>query len=252
VIALVLVTHNSAEFLPELLASLARQTQNPDITLAIDDHSTDNTRELLHERGFTVQSATSNATDITTRIAQNFVQGVNTAHEMGAEFVVLGDHDDLWHPHRIAYQVKQLQEHPEVSFIASNGRTPTGTLRSTFPVPADFNQLTTTDQWRYVAKHSIATGGASAIAPQRLSTTEVPTGWLHDRWWSLRAVREGSMWVDSEIVIDYRVSPNQEVGLDTAGQGSRINWLWRKVTNLPSTIRKMKDIAQLLGETKAN
>jgi hypothetical protein len=60
------------------------------------------------------------------------------------------------------------------------------------------------------------------------------------------------MWVDSEIVIDYRVSPNQEVGLDTAGQGSGFNWMWRKVTNLPSTIRKMKDIAQLLRETKAN
>ena len=251
-IAVVLVTHNSQRFLPELLASINRQTRKPDIKLAVDDNSADNTVELLTSNGFTVIPAQSSESDTTTRIAQNFVQVVSAAAEAGAETVIIGDHDDLWHPHRVKHQAEFLETHEHVSMLASNGRTPDGSLRTTFPVPENFNQLDLHDQWRYVAKHSIATGGASAIAPNRISTLIVPTGWLHDRWWSLRAVREGSMWVDPELVIDYRVSPDQQVGLDAAGQGNTASWLGRKLRNLPETGRKMKDISQLISETKTN
>ena len=251
-IAVVLVTHNSQRFLPELLASINRQTRKPDIKLAVDDNSADNTVELLTSNGFTVIPAQSSESDTTTRIAQNFVQVVSAAAEAGAETVIIGDHDDLWHPHRVKHQAEFLETHEHVSMLASNGRTPDGSLRTAFPVPENFNQLDLHDQWRYVAKHSIATGGASAIAPNRISTLIVPTGWLHDRWWSLRAVREGSMWVDPELVIDYRVSPDQQVGLDAAGQGNTASWLGRKLRNLPETGRKMKDISQLMSDTKTN
>jgi glycosyltransferase involved in cell wall biosynthesis len=238
--------------LPELLASINRQTRKPDIKLAVDDNSADNTVELLTSNGFTVIPAQSSESDTTTRIAQNFVQVVSAAAEAGAETVIIGDHDDLWHPHRVKHQAEFLETHEHVSMLASNGRTPDGSLRTAFPVPENFNQLDLHDQWRYVAKHSIATGGASAIAPNRISTLIVPTGWLHDRWWSLRAVREGSMWVDPELVIDYRVSPDQQVGLDAAGQGNTASWLGRKLRNLPETGRKMKDISQLMSDTKTN
>jgi glycosyltransferase involved in cell wall biosynthesis len=250
-IAVVLVTHNSQGFLPELLASIDRQTLQPDIKLAVDDNSTDNTPELLTANGFTVIPAQSVESDTTTRIAQNFVQVVTAAGEAGADTAIIGDHDDLWHPHRIKYQSEFLGTHEHVSMLASNGRTPDGSLRTTFPVPENFNQLDLQAQWRYVTKHSIATGGASAIAPSRISTLSVPAGWLHDRWWSLRAVREGSMWVDPELVIDYRVSADQQVGLDTAGQGNNATWFGRKLRELPMTARKMKDISQLLSDTKA-
>lgn len=251
-IAVVLVTHNSQRFLPELLASIDRQTLQPEIKLAVDDNSTDNTVELLTNNGFTVIPTQSGEHDTTTRIAQNFVQVVTAVTAAGADAIIIGDHDDLWHPHRIKHQSEFLRTHERVSMLASNGRTPDGNLRTTFPVPEDFNQLDAQTQWRYVAKHSIATGGASAIAPNRISTLSVPTGWLHDRWWSLRAVREGSMWVDPELVIDYRVSPDQQVGLDTGGQGNTASWLGRKLRNLPATGRKMKDISQLISDTKTN
>lgn len=251
-IAVVLVTHNSQAFLPELLASIDRQTLQPDIKLAVDDNSTDNTRVLLTDKGFTVIPSASTELDTTTRIAQNFVHVVTAAQEVGADTVIIGDHDDLWHPHRIAHQHELLRTHEQVSLLASNGRTPDGSLRTTFPVPENFNKLDLQAQWKYTAKHSIATGGASAIAPNRISTLAVPPGWLHDRWWSLRAVREGSMWVDPELVIDYRVSPGQQVGLDTAGQGNTASWVGRKLRELPTSARKMKDISQLISQTKTN
>lgn len=248
-IAALIVTHNSHEFLGETLASIRAQTQQPDITIAIDDHSTDNTTQILHAHGFTTFNAETTSTDTTTRIAQNFVQGVTIAADLGASIIILGDHDDTWRPHRVAHQAGFLIDNPHISMLASDGQTtPDRTLRSTFPVPADFNERSREDQWRYVAKHSIATGGASALAPARLSTIAVPEGWLHDRWWSQRAVRENSMAIDSTVVIDYRLSDQQQVGLDTQGQGNVFTSLAHKLTDLPRNLRKMKDIAALLSE----
>jgi len=250
--AAVIVTHNSEKFLPALLASIASQTQQPDVILAIDDNSTDRTIEILNDQAITVHPATTTATDTTTRIAQNFVQGVQLAMNGGAEIVILSDHDDTWHRNRVQHQVAFLDANPTTAFLASDGNTTgTQTIRSTFPVPENFNDLPPTDQWRYAAKHSIATGGASALRPSKLSTITVPSGWLHDRWWSLRAVREHGIAIDPTVVIDYRISPDQQVGLDTNHQGNPITWALKKITQAPTTFKKMRDIANLLGEKKA-
>lgn len=250
--AAVIVTHNSEQFLPELLASIATQTQQPDVILAIDDNSTDSTIEILNQHVISVHAATTTATEKTTRIAQNFVQGVQLAIEGGAEIVILSDHDDTWHPHRVQHQVAFLDANPGTAFLASDGNTTgTQTIRSTFPVPPHFNNMTPAEQWRYAAKHSIATGGASALRPSRLSTLDVPNGWLHDRWWSLRAVREQCIAIDPTVVIDYRISPEQQVGLNTNNQGNAIKWVVQKFTETPTTLKKMRDIAKLIGEDKA-
>ena len=248
-VAAVIVTHNSEQFLAELLASISAQTQQPDLIIAIDDNSTDRTTEILHLHGITTFKSTTAATDTTTRIAQNFVQGVKAAQDQGASIVILGDHDDTWHPHRVKHQVEALAKNPSTALLASDGRVgETTTLRTTFPVPADFNEWDRDRQWRYVSKHSIATGGASALRPSKLSTLNVPAGWLHDRWWSLRAVRESSMWVDSTVVIDYQLSQHQQVGLHTRGQHNPVKRVVHKLTHFPQTLRKMKDISGLLAE----
>lgn len=248
-IAVVIVTHNSRKFLEETLNSIEAQSQQPGLKVAVDDNSVDNTQQLLSDHGFTVVAATTPSKDTTTRIAQNFVQGVTAAQELGATTVVLGDHDDTWHPHRIAHQIAQLTAHPTTALLASDGAiTPTTTLRSTFPVPSDFNDWDRDHQWSYTAKHSIATGGASALIPANLSTLAIPDGWLHDRWWSLRAVRESAMRTDQTIVIDYRLSGGQQVGLDTRGQGNPVARILHKLQDIPLNVKKMKDIAQLLSD----
>ena len=250
-IAAVLVTHNSAQFLPELLASIAAQSVAPDMIIAVDDNSTDNTIQLLQDFGVEILPSETTANDITTRIAQNFVQGVIRASERGAEIVVLGDHDDIWEPDRVEHQRDFMLSHPDIALVASDGTTTSGhTLRSTFPVPPTFNDMNRDQQWRYVAKHSIATGGASALRPKALSTIEVPAGWLHDRWWSLRAVRESCMATDTHLVISYRISQAQQVGLDTGEQHNRIRWAIKKISQAPLTWRKMKDISSLLQQTR--
>ena len=135
--------------------------------------------------------------------------------------------------------------------VASDGRlvdaggASTGeTLRDAFPVPEAWNAMSGPDRMRYALRHSIATGGASALRPSAFPDLTVPGGWLHDRWWSLLATARDGMLMDTNPVIDYRLTETQQVGLDTGAQagGSRLAGLLRQG---PSGIRRYADLRTL-------
>lgn len=252
-IAAVLVTHNSEAFLPDTLRSIAKQTVPVDVTIAVDDQSTDQTAEILTDAGFIVLRSTSTSDDLLTRVAHNFVQGIRAASQRDAEIVILGDHDDIWHQNRIAHQRDLLVDHPNITMVASDGflidehgAALPGTIRQTFPVPEEFETWTVAKQVAYGLRHSLATGGASAIRTETRSDWSTPPGWLHDRWWSLRALREGTLLIDRTAVIDYRLSPGQQIGLDDGFQDSKLRWLGKKVRDLASTGRKATQATELL------
>lgn len=244
----VLVTHNSQAFLAELLESIESQSQKLDQLIVIDDNSTDSTRSILTEHGIMAIRSTSTATDLSTRIASNFLQGVGYAPQ-GA-IVILADHDDTWLPNRVEHQSAIMRAFPNAAMLASDGNTgtqnaPQETLRSTFPVPENWGALTKRQQFTYAVKHSIATGGASAIRPDKLPKT-IPAGWLHDRWWSLAAISKNAMVLDTEPVINYRITPQQQVGLDTRAQNkSARSWLTHHARNSGTSIKRSSDLALL-------
>jgi hypothetical protein len=195
-------------------------------------------------------SATSD--DAYTRIAHNFRQGLVAVRECAV--AVLGDHDDVWHADRVAHQAALLAERADISLVASDGRLvdegglPLGeTLRGTFRVPDGFNDLSPEDRMRVVLRKSVATGGASAVRPGAFADVEIPSGWLHDRWWSLVAAAREELLVDDTLVIDYRVSSAQEVGLDTGHQGQAVmGRMMAAAGGLRTTMNKLEDIRQLL------
>jgi len=247
-----MVTHDSQRFIEQTLASIRDQETPADLLIAVDDSSTDATPELLTQHGFTVHRATSTSRDINTRIAQNFQQGLRAANAAGAELVILGDHDDAWHRNRIEHQVALLQQAPTVAMLASDGflidehgAAVPGTIRTTFPVLDDFNQQPLRAQLAYALRHSIATGGASALRPSAMADWSVPAGWLHDRWWSLAALRSQAFALDATPVIDYRLSPEQQVGLDSADQDNARRWLLGKLSKATASAARIKDLSRL-------
>lgn len=248
-VAALLVTSNSQRWIAQTLQTINAQTQQPDAVVVIDDNSTDDTRRIIHEvlhGRATVIRATSKAEDITTRIAHNFHQGIRACAEH--DVVVLGDHDDLWHPNRVERQAQQLTD--DAVMVAADGRLIDvrdepmgGTLRDTFPVPADWDDLDARAQTQYAVRHSIGTGGASALRPQAFADLTIPSGWLHDRWWSLVATVRGGMRLDPEVLIDYRVSETQEVGLHRGRQAMSAPYrLAGAVRNAPDVLDKLTDL----------
>jgi glycosyltransferase involved in cell wall biosynthesis len=258
VIAAVLVTHDSERWLKATLDSIANQTRKPDRIIVIDDNSTDGTEKILSEYNITPIKASTTATETITRIAQNFQQGIREAKN--ADIVVLGDHDDIWLPTRVEHQAALLEggntnAGTSILMVASDGTlvdetgTPIGgTLRTTFPVAANWNELQADQQLKYALKHSLATGGASAIKPRYFAEQEIPEGWLHDRWWSLLATVRLGMLIDSESVIDYRVQGDQQVGLDTGTQAMSAGMKAKTRTkSLGMSLSKAKVLHSILG-----
>lgn len=250
-VAVVLVTHNSERWLEQTLVSVLNQSRQPDEILIIDDHSHDRTREIIKDvvPVARVIESLSRAEDHTSRIAQNFVQGVRSS--LGS-IVILGDHDDVWLPDRILYQSRVLQENPTAAMMASSatlideeGRVMSGTLRGTFPVPSSFNTWPRGRQVTFALARSVATGGVSAIRPKAFASLDVPEGWLHDRWWSLSTVQKGTFLLDDGVVAQYRVSAGQEVGLATHNQGSPA-WVFQQLAKGPEAARRASQVAGLL------
>jgi len=253
-VAAVVVTSNSARWLEQTLESVKAQTRPADEIVIVDDHSTDDTHAIitrvLGARARVVQSRVQ-AADRTTRIAANFRLALQETRDF--DVTVLGDHDDVWHDDRIAHQVGQLEVWPEVELLASDGSlideagfARPGSLRMAFPVPADFNDLPLGLQLRATLRRSVATGGASAVRPAAFANVEVPKGWLHDRWWSLVAAARGSLRVDADAVIDYRVSSGQEVGLSRGRQDqAALDRLRGALASVGTTMSRIRDVQGL-------
>ena len=250
-VGVVIVTHNSEKWLEETLRSILQQSQAPDDVVVIDDASTDKTLEIVKQAlpVARVFPALVRSRDVSTRIAQNFVQGVRAST---ADIVILGDHDDVWSSERIAHQARIMGENPSAAMVASSatlidgeGRIISGTLRGTFPVPSSFMTWPKGRQVTFTIARSIATGGVSAIRPKAFASLDVPDGWLHDRWWSLTAVQQGGFILDDGIVAQYRVSAGQEVGLQTQGQGTPL-WIAQQIAKAPTTVRRASQVANML------
>lgn len=249
-VAAVIVTHDAAAWISQTLESIAAQTHRPDRVVVVDDASADATPQIVRSFGFDVTPATTAATDTVTRIAANFVQGVRAAD---ADVVVLGDHDDVWHPGRVERQVALLDQAPTALMVASDGLvidaagSATGArLREAFPVPAAWTTWTAAERMRHVLRRSVATGGASALRPSTFPDLAVPEGWLHDRWWSLVATACAGMLVDPEPVIDYRVQERQEVGLDRGAQSGGRTRRLLTLGGRASSVRKYRDVRTLV------
>ncbi len=252
--AAVLVTHNSAKWIAETLVSVCSQDTAVDRIVIVDDHSTDNTLSIIRDHAFgpplEIVTSTSTDKDVHTRIASNVVQGVKCAD---AEFVFLGDHDDLWRHDRVTSQLQTLMHSPSAALIASDGRVfeegvgaADKTLRDVFAVPVQFAGWRASRQFAYVVRHSVATGGACAMRPAAFQQLEVPTGWLHDRWWSLWAAAHSTLVIDPTIVIDYRVSASQQLGLNTAAQDAGApRWLLHHAGQALRSARRAIDLAPL-------
>lgn len=251
----VLVTHNSERFVAQTWQSILDQDHPIARIAVIDDHSRDNTLSLLEELvasastysdiDITIENATTAAPNSTTRIAQNFVQGVRVLRD--CEVIALGDHDDTWYQDRITRQVSFLRTHPETLMLASNGDlSSTGTLFENFEVPAGFNQLSPPEQLRHVLRRSVATGGASMLRVTdwlEHSSFIPPRGWLHDRWWSIVAASQSGLAIDTAPVIEYRVSEGQQVGLDHGRQTSHtLSRVRRSSVSDGAKLRELHDL----------
>lgn len=223
--------HDAQRWLGETLDSIAAQSVAPDRLVVVDDASVDGTRAILEARGIPVLAAATTATDVTARIAANFEQGVRACAD--CDLVALGDHDDIWHPGRLAHQAGLLAGDAAALMVASDGRVidarPGHGCHAAAGVPGA--GLLGCDG----ARGADAARGAAVAGDGRCQhdpSGRIPgprrAARLHDRWWSLVATAAGGLVLDDATVIDYRVQAGQQVAWTRAGS-ERPGWPGRGV-----------------------
>ena len=121
-VSVVIPTYNSPDYLIQTLETVLAQTFTDYEVLVINDGSTDNTLERLKPYQNRI------------RLIDQPNGGIGVARNRGIDeawgkYVALLDHDDLWMPDKLQWQVEFFQRHPECSMVVvphSNTDSPNG------------------------------------------------------------------------------------------------------------------------------
>ena len=112
-VSAIVPTYNRAYCVTRAIDSVLAQTYANVEVVVIDDGSTDNTADVIHER-FCQQPRV--------RYLRQQNGGVSAARNTGlrharGEFLALCDSDDYWHPWKLAAQVAALNQFPDVGLV---------------------------------------------------------------------------------------------------------------------------------------
>jgi glycosyltransferase involved in cell wall biosynthesis len=131
-VSILLTCYNHLRFLPPAFKSILDQTYRDYEVLAIDDGSSDGTREWLSARPEPMIRI-FNERNLGTYGALN--AGLAAA---SGEFVAVLNDDDLWAPAKLERQVALLDAHPEIGLVHTDGAFIDGEGRQTPGSPLGF------------------------------------------------------------------------------------------------------------------
>jgi len=111
VISVIIPTYNRASFLQRAIDSVFNQILPPDELLIIDDGSTDGTGSML--------AAIFDRAPLPVRLIRQENRGASAARNTGiqqaaGDILCFLDSDDWWHPEKISFQLKKMQEKPDI------------------------------------------------------------------------------------------------------------------------------------------
>lgn len=113
-VSVLLTSYNHAAYLPEALACLRAQTFRDFEVLALDDGSTDGSREYLAQQPDV--ECHFHPKNLGTYGNLNF--GIE--HSRG-EYIAVFNDDDVWGPEKLAKQVEVLDQNPNVALVHTSG-----------------------------------------------------------------------------------------------------------------------------------
>jgi glycosyltransferase involved in cell wall biosynthesis len=114
-VSVLLTCFNHARYLPECVESVFAQTETDFEVIAVDDRSTDGTREWLQACPRPLKTV-FNERNLGTYATLN----VGLEHATG-EFVAILNDDDLWAPDKLKRQLALFDAHPKVGLVHTDG-----------------------------------------------------------------------------------------------------------------------------------
>lgn len=219
-ISVAMCTYNGERYLGEQLQSIAAQSLRPFELVVCDDGSTDSTVPTLESFGqrapFDVRII-RNETNL--GVTQNFEKAIKLCT---GEFIALSDQDDVWLPDKLTRLSELLAQDSSLGGAFSNAELigedsqPSGkllwsTLCWTFRDQRDFERIAAI---KLLLHGVVATGSMLMIrAAVREAICPIPRSWMHDAWITWMLVLYSRLSFVSEPLVQYRIHPNQQIGI---------------------------------------
>ena len=235
ILSVALCTYNGAQFLPEQLDSIARQTRLPDEVVIRDDQSRDDTMGIVERWAATVPfpvRSTVNPTNLGS--TQNFAGAIAAC---GGDLIVLSDQDDVWLPSKLARLTRFFEDHATAEAVFTDGWLVDQRLQPLqllsrkvrFSGPVLRREFADGRIVATLAQRALATGATMALRsglrdavlplPERL-----PRDLIHDAWIAIVAALRGTLGFIDEPLILYRQHAGQQVGLTSGRTAGQPRW----------------------------
>lgn len=247
-LSVALCTYNGADFLPDLLSSLDRQTRPPDDVVVCDDRSSDRTPEILRTWASSARFPVrifSNETRLTT--TANFSKACGLCR---GTLIAFCDQDDVWHPEKIERVVARLHRSNAVALlhdsrVVREDGGGSGSLWSMLKFSErERRWFAHDDAMRVLLKHNVVTGAATVVRAGVIDVARPfsPHG-AHDVWIGLIAARMGSIELDPVQLIDYRQHGANQVGAPVRSYRAKLR---RRQSLDDVSAREMAQLCDLL------
>jgi glycosyltransferase involved in cell wall biosynthesis len=132
-VAVIIPCYNRKKYIQETVNSVLSQTYSDIELICVDDGCTDGTREILNSYGDRITVLEHQG-----RVNKGQSAAINLGIQSSeSDYVSVLDSDDLFAPEKLEYQVKYLEEHPEIGYMYSNGYTIDGNGNKLFKIFPD-------------------------------------------------------------------------------------------------------------------
>ncbi|MFM9876669.1 MAG: glycosyltransferase [Rhodoglobus sp.] len=256
-VVVLLATYNGLRWLPEQLGSILAQEGVRVTVVALDDESTDGTREWLLERAalesrLTVLPSMGRSGGS----AANFYRMLALVQPAVDGYLALSDQDDVWMPDKLARHVELLRSggHDGISssvtaFATDGTRT---LIRKDFP-QRRFDYLTESPG---PGCSFVLTPRLAALVAEQLADDASParTAEYHD--WLIYSLARGRGWswhIDGTPSLDYRQHDSNVMGANTGLSPAlaRLNLIRQHWHRTQAIIHARSALRVASGETRA-
>jgi hypothetical protein len=220
-ISVVMCTYNGARYLPEQLASIARQSRLPSELIACDDCSDDETVSMLHafaaQAPFPVRIFKNPDRLGSTR---NFDQAIGLAT---GELIALSDQDDVWAPEKLERLSDILIRDASVGGVFSDAALIDDSARPIGMTLFQKHRFSVQKQRKFLdapaavlLKHDVVTGATLLFrAAMRPYCSPIPPSWVHDAWLAWMISLHSKLALTTAPLISYRIHAGQQLGISS-------------------------------------
>ncbi len=216
-VSVALCTYNGSKFINEQVDSLVNQTLPPDEIVVCDDNSKDDTLAKIaaFQRAYPNISFVIKKNERNLGVVKNFEQAAVLSH---GDIIFFCDQDDVWDLNKIRRVVDCFTAHPSAYMVCHDALIVDENLKSmgtTFWQIAGISQdVFAGGNYSRLLKGS-AIQGSSIAFRRSLLHEAVPfsDSAFHDEWMSLNAANQGDIIMLPDLLIKYRQSGHNAVGI---------------------------------------